>query len=67
MLGLGLQPHPGKIYCYKTSRALEGGQDPHKVVAPIKKKKKKPYDKCHNVIEYTHDMPLGEIGCNRTD
>jgi hypothetical protein len=31
-------PHQ-KIYGYETSRAYGGGQDPHRVVAPVKKKK----------------------------
>jgi hypothetical protein len=31
-------PTPGKINCYKTSEAYGGGQDPHRVVAPVKKK-----------------------------
>jgi hypothetical protein len=39
-LGMGLQPHPRRIYCYETSRAYGGGQGPHRVVAPLKKKKK---------------------------
>jgi hypothetical protein len=27
-----------EIYCYGTSRGYEGGQDPHRIVAPVKKR-----------------------------
>jgi hypothetical protein len=28
VLGVGLQPHPGRIYCYQISIVRGGGQDP---------------------------------------
>jgi hypothetical protein len=64
VLGVGLQHQPGKIYCYKTSRACGGDQNPHRVAAPIKKKK--PYDKYRKVIEHMHDIPLKKIGFNES-
>jgi hypothetical protein len=38
-LGVGLRTLPQKFYCYETSRAYGGGQDPHRVVVPVKKEK----------------------------
>jgi hypothetical protein len=38
MMGEGKGPHPGK---YVLLRNHGGAQDPHRTVAPVKKKKKK--------------------------
>lgn len=34
-LGVGSQHHPGIVYCSENIRAYGGGQDTHRIVAPL--------------------------------